>query len=172
MASEKDNRASIAEWNVFLTDEELDALSRGVSPSLIRPEALVSYTPLTPMLEEKAHWEFVVRKTSHGHATHWEKHMTEERKPFFIDDFGHPWFLTEDGHVKRHNFESEPADLHMKAYEAMHGYWEEVVMVVLANSEEEARAIIELIDQRFVKANVHEISNDLTKPGVIFRYDR
>ncbi len=60
----------------------------------------------------------------------------------------------------------------MKAYEAMYGAWDEVAMVVLANSEEEARTIIEKIDPRFAKAHVSEASSDLTKPGVIFRYDR
>ena len=60
----------------------------------------------------------------------------------------------------------------MKAYEVAYGDWDEVIMVVLANSEKEARTIIELIDPRFARAGVGEASNDLTKPGVIFRYDR
>lgn len=115
MTNEKANeldKAGATEWNVALTDEELGALSRGASPLLIRPEAIVSHVSATPMSRGKTHWEFVICKTSRGVTTHWEKRVTEERKPFFIDDFGNPWFLTEDGYAERYDFENKPAGSH------------------------------------------------------------
>ena len=38
--------AEVAVWDVALTDEEITALSKGISPLLIRPDNLVSYVPL------------------------------------------------------------------------------------------------------------------------------
>jgi hypothetical protein len=38
--------AEIGVWNAALSDEEIGALAKGYSPSLIRPDNLVSYLPL------------------------------------------------------------------------------------------------------------------------------
>jgi hypothetical protein len=38
--------AEIALWSADLTDDEHTALSKGVSPTLIRPQSLVAYWPL------------------------------------------------------------------------------------------------------------------------------
>jgi hypothetical protein len=66
----------------------------------------------------------------------------------------------------------------MNVYEVTWGDWDEVIMVVLARSEEEVKMIIKgrlrphEINDDFERANIDEILNDLTKPGVLFRYDR
>ena len=60
----------------------------------------------------------------------------------------------------------------MKAYEVMYGYWNDVIMIVLANSEKEARKIIEREDPKYKKVYVHELNVDLGEPGIIFTYNR
>lgn len=60
----------------------------------------------------------------------------------------------------------------MKAYEAVYGFWEEAIMVVLANSEKEVRAIVEKEDPVFKSVIVNELLADLDKPGIIFTYNR
>ena len=60
----------------------------------------------------------------------------------------------------------------MKAYEVMYGYWNDVIMVVLADSEKEVRTIIEREDPKYKKVYVHELNVDLGEPGIIFTYNR
>ena len=60
----------------------------------------------------------------------------------------------------------------MKAYEVMYGYWNDVIMVVLANSEKEVRTIVEKVDPKYKTVGVNELLVDLGKPGIIFTYNR
>ncbi len=58
----------------------------------------------------------------------------------------------------------------MKAYEVIFGYWDEVIMVVLADSEQEVEELIK--DTRGETVSISELPVSLKKPGIIFRYDR
>ena len=42
-----------AEWDVVLTDVEIEALGRGISPVFIRPDHLVWFWPLYPQFNEE-----------------------------------------------------------------------------------------------------------------------
>lgn len=44
--------ADVAVWSVVLTQDEIDAYNKGVSPTLIRPDKLVSYLPLWGTTQE------------------------------------------------------------------------------------------------------------------------